>query len=180
MKILFPYGFISCCVLSALISNIALATAGNSTPFYSRNQNPFVQIYGIPAVESAAITPPGKLEARLIMNIANNLSLSSTPREQIILDGESYRTTCVLRYGLPRRIELGIDIPFISHSRGVFDHFIEDWHDFFNLPQGNRLTREKRILHYQYVKDGKILSDTNKSSEGLGDILLSGGMALLS
>ena len=99
-------------------------------PFHSRNLNPFVQVYGIPAVEAGETTKPGKLAARLQVEMANSYTRSSNLNESIMLDGETYYVTTVFRYGLFDRLEVGLDIPYINHSGGIFDHFIGNTMDF--------------------------------------------------
>jgi len=58
-------------------------------PFYSRNLNPFVQIYGLPAGEGPTLTGKGALEARLVLDIANNYTASADQGETIIIRGET-------------------------------------------------------------------------------------------
>ena len=147
-------------------------------PFYSRNQSPFVQIFGLPALESGTITQPDKLTGRLVISAANNFSLSSHANERIILDGETFRATGVFRYGLGNGLELGLDLPYVSHNHGQLDNFIENWHDFFNLPEGKRSSRAQNLLEYRYEEDGVTRCLVNHSVSGLGDILLSGGRRL--
>ncbi len=146
----------------------------DDTPFYTRNMNPFIQVYGLPGHESGGIIPPGKFETRVIIDAANSYAVSNTGNEKIILDGETNRVNVVVRYGFSERFELGIDLPYIFHQRGVFDDFIEGWHDFFDLPEGDRKSRGQKILEYHYERNGRTLHRTETASSGPGDLLLSG------
>lgn len=148
------------------------------TAFYSRNQNPFIQVFGLPAAESAALTEKNQIDGRVVLDLANNFSLGVTDNERIILDGESNRITCAFRYGLTESVELGFDIPYISHERGTLDNFISDWHDFFGLPDGDRDNRNPKLLEYEYEKNGDVLHRTDSASHGLGDIFVSSAFLL--
>lgn len=142
-------------------------------PFYSRNLNPFVQVYGLPGIEGGEITSKGRWTGRLQAEMANNYSRSSTATESILLDGETYHLAAVFRYGLSDILELGIDVPYIIHSGGIFDHFIDGWHDFFGLDDGNRHERDRYLLKYSYTSNGVVQHLTEGSSDGIGDVRLS-------
>ncbi len=144
-----------------------------SGPFYTRNLNPFVQVYGLPGVEGGEVAAPGALSVKLQTEMANSFTRSYLSDESILLDGESYYLTTVLRYGWRHNIEVGLDIPSVSHSGGIFDHFIEGWHETFGLPDGNRSARPRNQLEYSYSRNGNIEQIVDESSVGIGDIRLS-------
>lgn len=148
------------------------------TPFRTTNQSPLVVIHPLPAESSAVISPPGKFSSALTFDLASNYSSSSKNSETILLDGESYRWAVATRYGVNDRLEVGIEIPWISVSGGFLDSFIIDWHDTFGLPQGGRDAALKNELNYRYADSGgqRLLLDS--SGSGFGDIVLSGGLKL--
>lgn len=154
------------------------AHSAEITPFYTQDQSPLTQIFGLPAPGSAFILPEGRSEARLALDVASNYSLGSSENESLILDGESYRTLLSFRHGLARGFEAGLDIPLTVQSSGCLDGFIVGWHTFFHLPQGGRDTAPRNHLRYSYVKDGKEQLLLDKTSGGLGDLRLTGGMQL--
>jgi hypothetical protein len=156
------------------------AGAADITPFYTQNQSPLVQIFGLPAAGNAVVASPGVVEATLAQDMASNYaqSIDVSTRERILLDGESERTTLALRYGMGKGFELGVDVPLIGHGGGIFDGFIEGWHDFFGLPQGGRKEAPRNRLLYSYEKDGAERLRLDDSNFGLGDIRLSGAMQL--
>lgn len=149
------------------------------TPFRTTNRSPLVQIFGLPEPESSRIAGQGKASAALLVDIANNYAVESRVREELVLDGEVYRTTLACRYGFGNRLEAGIDIPVISNTGGTFDGFIEGWHDFFGLPQGSRTEAPRNRILYSYSKDGKEQLRLDRSDTGIGDIRLSAGYQLL-
>ena len=148
------------------------------TPFYTVNQSPVVQIFGLPAAGDAKVLPGGKFSALVAADMSSNFAKDNSPRESILLDGENYRYTLALRYGITDRFECGIDIPYVGQGGGFLDSFIIGWHNFFGLPQGGREDAPRNRLLYTYSKDGQNRLLINDSSFSVGDIRLSGGMQL--
>ncbi|MBJ6802698.1 DUF3187 family protein [Geomonas sp. Red259] len=148
------------------------------TPFYTFNQSPLVQIYGLPAAESAVVQPAGKAWTLLSVDVANSYLKRETARESLLLDGEGERITLALRYGVAQRGELGMDLPLIAYNGGIFDGFIEDWHEFFGLPQGQRPDAPKGQLRFQYEKDGRQRLDMERDGLHIGDLRFSGAWQL--
>jgi hypothetical protein len=114
----------------------------------------------------------------LNQDLSSNYTANSTAREQIILDGETYRLAFAVRYGIAPRWEAGIEIPYIFQDGGFLDSFIIDWHKTFGLAQGGRDSASKGRLLYHYSKDGvqKLLAE--RSGSGIGDISLTSGFSL--
>jgi hypothetical protein len=148
------------------------------TPFRILNQSPLVMIQPLPAESSAVIAPNGKFFSALTFDLANSYTSSTAGKEAILLDGESYRWALSARYGLSDKLEVGIEIPWISYSGGFLDSFIIDWHDTFGMPQGGRNGAPKNQIHYSYSKSGSQRLLMDSSGSGLGDIVLTGGMKL--
>jgi hypothetical protein len=157
------------------------AQAVEITPFYTQNQSPVVMIYGLPSIGEASLVPVGKVDSRFSLDIANNfveISKNKPKGEEIVLDGESTRITLDLRYGVARRMELGIQIPYVTVSGGFLDTPIERFHSATGAGQGLRPVEPRNRLLYYYENNGKMLFYRNNSIQGLGDIRLSGGWQL--
>jgi hypothetical protein len=148
------------------------------TPFYTRNQSPLVQIFGLPAIGNASLLPAGKADARLMVDLANNYVDDANTRESILLDGESTRFTLDFRYGISRGFECGVEIPYLFLNGGFLDGFIESYHSAFGFPQGGRDQAPRNRLLYRYQRDGVERLKIDSSSAGLGDIRLNGGWQL--
>ncbi|RII28524.1 MAG: hypothetical protein CXR31_01170 [Geobacter sp.] len=161
-----------------LLSTPATARSAEITPFHTFNQSPLVQIFGLPAAEDAFLQPADRTWTFLGTDIANNFAGNTASHEELLIDGESYRITMAFRHGISDNIEVGMDIPFVGHGAGVFDHFIEEWHDFFGLPEGGRKEAPTNRLLYTYSRDGQERLRLDDSNFGLGDIRLIGGLQL--
>jgi len=148
------------------------------TPFSSFNQSPLVQIYGLPHDTGADIVSSGIFKMNLNQDLSSNYTASNRAGEQIILDGETYRTTIAARYGIAPRWEAGIELPYLVQGGGFLDSFVIGWHNTFGLPQGGRDIAPKNRLNYSYSKVGVQKLRMNHSASGIGDISLTGGFRL--
>ena len=147
-------------------------------PFYTRNMSPVTQIFGLPPAEGGTLAPPGQVEGRLVLDIANNFNQGASSTEVLNFDGETYRTTLVLRYGLNKTLEIGLDVPYVAHTGGIFDSFIEGFHNVFHFSNRVRNRVENNQLDYLYTRDGVHRIDMENSTSGLGDLMLSLGVRL--
>jgi hypothetical protein len=104
---------------------------------------------------------------------SNSIAENGTD-ESIVIDGETYRTTLWIKYGLTERLEAGLIVPYVMQRRGVFDNFIEDWHDTFGLSNRKRTVFEDRQLNFSYSGDDAS-QQLSVPTEGLGDVRLTLG-----
>jgi len=140
------------------------------TPFDSFNQSPLVAIYGLPGPGNFLLLPEGRTEAALNTVLSSNHTEHNEVREQIILDGETTRFTLGVRHAFSRRWEVGLKLPYINHSGGFLDSFIENYHQAFGFPQGGRDQAPRNRLLYRYRRDGIERLRLGASDSGLGDL----------
>ena len=156
----------------------AFAADFEITPFNTGNQSPLVQIFGLPHDTGAEIVSPGAFRVSLNQDLSSNYTVSSSAREQITLDGETYRVTFAARYGIASDLEAGVEIPYVLQGGGFLDNFVIGWHNTFGMPQGGRNSAPKNILNYSYIKDGVQKLRMVHDASGIGDISLTGGFSL--
>ena len=141
-------------------------------PFTTSNQSPLIRIYGLPSPGNAIVTPVGKIDFQMDLDLANNYIDDTAGHERIVLDGEGYQMKMAARYGIAKGIECGIEIPYIIQTGGLFDGFIESYHRTFGLPQGGRdqTPKGRLLLQYQFNGIDRLKIDTSNS--GFGDLRL--------
>ncbi|MCG2740566.1 MAG: DUF3187 family protein [Syntrophaceae bacterium] len=154
------------------------AAATEIVPFESTNQSPLVQIYGLPGAGNAVVLPRGRTEVGLNVALSNNYAVNENSREDIILDGETTRFTVAARYGLFPGLEVGVKIPYISHSGGFLDGFIENYHGAFGFPNAGRDQAPQNRFLYRYRRDGVEKLRIDSSGSGIGDLLLTTALQL--
>ncbi|MHB8534629.1 MAG: DUF3187 family protein [Sulfuricaulis sp.] len=161
--------------LAFLASSTACADAGPSTdvqPLYSFNQNPLIQIYGLPALGPARVLSSGESSVTLRWQIANNFAGDSNNSESVFLDGETHRLTLAWGQGLPGGMDWGFELPYVTHGGGFLDGFIDRWHRTFHLPQGGRNNVPRNQIDYRYTRDGVDLIHLTHPVSGWGDARL--------
>jgi len=148
------------------------------SPFYTRNQSPVIQIFGLPSIGGPSLVPAQKTDLRLIVDLANNFVEDQSPRERIILDGQSTRISLDVRYGILKNFEVGLAIPYVIEGGGFTDGFIDWYHNTFGFVTAGRDSAPKNRLLCQYQKDQQVLLQVNEPSHGIGDIQLMAGFRL--
>ena len=157
-----------------------MAYAEQAAPIYVANQNPFVQIFGLPKPEAGTITPKGRLEAGFLYQVSNNAIDSEANGESLIWDGETAQYNFSFRYGVSDKLELGVDVPFIQHSGGYLDSMIRNYHKMMGFPNDRQEQFEKNQIHYLLKENGTTLFEMQEKRSGLGDIRFSAATPLFS
>ena len=145
--------------------------------FALRNQNPFLQIFGLPVFESATMSEADKLDYRVTLDLANHADDGDSAVENFVIDGETYFLTVSLRRRMKDWLELGIDVPIVSHSDGFMDNAIESWHDAFGMSNTKRRGPSNQ-LNFVYEREGATLYQLSSPASGLGDIQLTAAIPI--
>jgi len=146
--------------------------------FPLRNHNPFLQVYGLPIFQDGVLAADGELRYSISLDMANHSDEGQTANESIIIDGETYSFALSLRYGTSRGLELGVDLPLIMHTGGIFDNAIEGWHDFLGLSNSKRSGPANR-LNFNYENQALRSYELTSQSFGIGDVQLTAAVPLM-
>ena len=115
-------------------------------PLSLTNLSPLVHSSGVPRETSAHILPNGRWQLSLAQDIASIYTKSSSGNEQLLFDGELYRSTLAVRYGVSQAFEIGVELPVITQGGGFLDQTISNWHSFWGLPQNDYIERKASHL----------------------------------
>ena len=148
------------------------------SPFSISSRHPLVEIYGLPDAQSAQLLPTGYSRFALQTAVANNFSYSDGTKENIFIDGETRSIKLTWQKGISDDVELGLSLPYLSHSGGQLDGLINDWHDLFSLPDANRPDFPSNQLQFSYRKDGQLVVSLTQAAKGIGDLGLNAGYQL--
>ena len=148
-------------------------------PFASHNQSPLIHSFGLPNVEGGRIAKRGKFSISSTLILASNSTNAANQNEIVYFDGEMARLDLSAKYGITKRFEIGLNLPFINHSGGFMDSSIDDFHNTLGLPSGARANTPRGQMFYTYVRNEKSLINFNENSFGIGDISFELGFKLL-
>ncbi len=152
--------------------------AAMAMPLRLVNLNPFFVLYGVPVSVGTRTVSPGSSELTFAVDTASHLSGAASGSERLLLDGETYRTSFMLRRGFRPGWEYFLELSAVGHHGGLFDGFIEDWHDFFGLPQGGRDVAPRDRLAVIYGDAGGTRVNLREDVFALGDLVLGVGYAV--
>jgi hypothetical protein len=132
----------------------------------TRDQNPMFQAYYLPSID---------LNSHQGWQLSHSIYLTSAfqndqqGNETLILDVENYRYDFSIAYQQDKW-RLSTTVPLIFNEGGSFDDAIEDWHDFFGLPQGGRTSRPHNQLDIIYTRNGQTFLSQTQATNDIGDI----------
>lgn len=141
-------------------------------PLYSFNQNPLIQIYGLPALGESRVLNPNESTLAVHWQTANHFTGAGTSTETLSLDGETRRLTLQGRRGLSGNREWGFELPFVTHNGGFLDVYIEEFHNIFGMPQNGRTDLPRNRIDYRYTRHGEDLVSLTRAVSGWGDVRL--------
>jgi hypothetical protein len=149
-----------------------------------------------PGLLAGTVMPSGSLRWSVTLSAANTFALSRSlqaildhrsrgpvslealdslaAEEPLFLaDGELYRTTLAVRYGVRRGLELELSVPLLEVRGGFADPLIEDFHDLVGLPQNGRSGARRDVyLAYLRTPEGERYARNRSPGGGVGDVAI--------
>lgn len=156
--------------------SILLCTASAAEPLHDHDNGPLSGIFGIPdSTEGAAVLAGGNSRWDVTFSTSSHSVIADAPAESLTLDGETRRLSLDYRRGLGGGWEIGMEAPYLWHESGGLDEFINNWHRWFGLPDGDRDTRPPDELEFVYADAGGTRVALTRNSNGFSDVRLFGG-----
>lgn len=152
--------------------------AAHGQALMTRNEASLSRYAPLPVVGEGTLPRAGQQQWALTLDLTNEFYTATPPGETVFLDGETLSTTLRWRHGLNDRWALGVDVPMLSSGGGFLDSWIEDWHDWFGLPNGGREQFAQNEYRFALTQDGETVFERDRGTRDLGDINLRGGYAL--
>jgi uncharacterized protein DUF3187 len=173
-------------------------------PFTERNQFAFNLLFLAFPARGGAVIPPHTTELLVVTDYANTFSGSSiftsfdtdqrvrlTPAsvdvaqlmepgdDLFFVDMEQDRTALIGRWGTSSRIEVDVEIPFLSYRGGMFDPGIEWYHRNLGLSNSGRDLYERDIVQLVLTLDNdEYFAERSPSTFEIGDVSLTGRFSL--
>jgi len=155
----------------------AAADAADEQWFSIRNHNPFLQVFGLPFFQTATRVPDGEFKHNVSLDIANHADSDATSSQTAVIDGESYYLTYSVRHGLTPWLEVGLNLPVVAHTNGLFDNAIERWHEILGVSNNNR-NGPSNQLHFSFDNSQAARYELTSSTWGVGDIQVTAAVPL--
>jgi len=160
--------FCRACLMLVALGNVQVLNAEGYPGLPTRDQSPLFQGYLVPTVPPESAT--GWTSAHSLF-ITNTYQQDEAGHELLVIDVENTRYDLSLAYAVGQWT-LGSSLSLIDNSHGSLDTLIEDWHDFFGLPQGGRDQAPSDRLLLLYQDNGQQVLRIDKPSSGLADLQL--------
>ena len=141
-------------------------------PLPIADQSPTAAVHGLPRATGYTVVASGEWRAGLRLDYTSHYTEQSAPAETLLFDGETTRAALVFRRGFADRWQATIEIPFVAHSGGFADSFIDDFHDTFGFADGGRARAPRDRQRFRYARDGRLALDVDDSPSGVGDLRL--------
>ena len=154
------------------------ASCALSAPFPTRDQNPLLAGFGLPRPMPSRLD--GSWQWAADFNWSNSAVIQRSDSESLIVDAETRDLRLTLDGRLSDRWLFSLSVPWRSTSAGSLDSFIDDWHDFFHLPSGNRGQLSTDALRLLYLDNSGRRIDRRSSMSGIGDVNAAAGLQLMS
>ena len=132
-----------------------------------RSQHAINSLFGLPSV---AARPVQTREWQISIEHSNQYMGGTTGEDTLLLDGETTELTFRHRQRFGACVQLEAVVPFIQHSGGSFDKAIDEWHQFFGLPDAGRDEAAFDALNYVYSDADGVRFQVDRAQSGIGDI----------
>ena len=178
-----------------LVNSLALAENSGEEPYAERlgplairNQMPLYLFYLQIVPDKAEVTEKSKFLINADYTVSNITVSAFTPSVSqymgnyiVDIDLEVSRVTLDLRYGLYDNLEIGLEVPYLSLSRGYLDNFIEGIEDGIGARTPRSRERQGSYnFDYSLRYNGTyLIQEKHSTGPGIGDIVLNAKYHLL-
>jgi len=161
----------------ALPARSGPAVAGEFAP--GNNGSTLARAFALPNLGDGAVLARARSETTWTYDVANEyVAEGACAVECILLDGETSRLRLTHRRGLGDGWDMSFEVPLLDRGGGFLDGWIQDWHDFFGLPNGGRELAPDGRYRFQYTRQNVVLLDETGGGTGVGDSTITLGRRL--
>lgn len=141
-------------------------------PLFTRTQHPlYLGLLAMP-IESAVTLTKGQRQTQFQLTFSNMFERRTVGDVRPDIDMEIWRWALSHAYGFTDRLDLKVEMPFLTTTAGFLDPFIQWYHGLLNAPNGGRQRVPDNRFRYFMSKSGVTLFDYPSYPFGPGDISL--------
>jgi hypothetical protein len=146
---------------------LLLATgAGSAAPLPTRDQNPLLAGFGLPAPLPARFGDDEQWSIAADINWASTALSQARGAETLIFDAETREVRLTLQRVLSDRFALLLQVPYRYTGGGTLDSFIDVFHDISGTSQGARPDLPSDQIRIEYTRFGSTRLNITSSSSG--------------
>ena len=165
-------------LIAALLAAAATLPA-QADPLPTRNENPLLAPYGIPNVLPSRLPAAGNGSVAATFNWSNSMTIEDERGRQFTMDGEGQELRLEIVHGFTDALAVRAELPWRHLSGGSLDGLVDNWHELWGLPHGDRDKVPRDQLHIEYGEGENVLLRVDDSASGLADIPVSLGYQLM-
>lgn len=162
-------------VCALLLTPIAAVQAQG---LMTRNEASLSRFAPLPVVGEGALPEAGQSQWGLRLDLTNEFYTDAVGNETVQLDGETLATTLRWRHGLSERWAAGVDLSLLNSGSGFLDSYIENWHDWFGLPNAGREEFPQDQYRFALTQNGDTVFERDRGTNDFGDLNLRASYAL--
>jgi len=155
--------FLCLCIFSSITGSVYSAT-----PLQTHDMNPLTLVYGLPLVSPARLSQQSTFSASL--NVSNTINTEDTNNEQLFIDGETSELNLIYSFPVSDKSSITIRLPVISHNAGSLDSFIDDFHQAFGFPEGDRPNFAADQFLFLYQQNNADILRVDQANNDIGDL----------
>ena len=118
------------------------------SPLPVRNLDPAMMRFFDPTPDSALRSYEHAWSFELNQHYATLNQYDQLPNAQLLVDMELYVVDPVIHFSLSDTLEISVRAPLIVPSSGIFDDAIQNFHKWFDMPNGGRQNRPNNSFSY--------------------------------
>lgn len=149
---------------------LVISASAHAGPFATRDQNPLLAGFGLPHSMPSQVSAAKEWQLSADFNWGSAAIVQSGERESLIVDAETRELRATLGRGFGERFAVQLHLPYRTTGAGTLDGFIDDWHGWFGLREGDRRQLPLDQYRISYERNGVTALDLRSSSSGLADI----------
>lgn len=156
-------------IMALFLSLYVVCQSAVSGPLAIADRSSFSRLQGLPIPLQGHVLAHKEFKQQVSFALSSQFATDRASNEYVLVDSELAELHYYARYGLTERLELTLDLPYLSQSGGVFDQSIEQFHSLFGMPNGGRHQLPQNQLRYELRADDTIF-EYRQNSSGLTDI----------
>jgi len=142
-------------------------------PLRVAEHNPLLRLVHVPRAETAELLDPGSLKFDLFTDYSNIFEQSQSTFHFQRFDMERMTNDLSVRYGFGENWEVGGRIGIHTSWGGFLDSFVDSFHDFFGLPNGNRDAFPEDEVEFSFVDSRRQMNvDRKPETSAVEDVRL--------